>query len=88
VRAKDADELAERVSSAIQTKQPIQAYSLLEPLLTERTPFRTLDRIGERIGNNTFAVLSPFLKPRHQSWDNGRVGDHRKRLTDATEPGP
>jgi 3-methyladenine DNA glycosylase AlkD len=61
VKAKAADELAERVSSAIQTKQPTQAYALLEPILAERTPFRTLDRIGERIGTNPFDVLGPFL---------------------------
>jgi 3-methyladenine DNA glycosylase AlkD len=61
VKAKDADELAERVSSAIRSRQPIQAYSLLEPILAERTPFRILDRIGKRIGKNSFDMLNPFL---------------------------
>jgi 3-methyladenine DNA glycosylase AlkD len=61
VKAKDTDELAERVSSAIRSRQPIQAYSLLEPILAERTPFRILDRIGKRIGKNSFDMLNPFL---------------------------
>lgn len=61
MKAKVADELAERISSAIGSRQVTQAYSLLEPILAERTPFRTLDRIGERIGRYSFDVLNPFL---------------------------
>lgn len=61
MKAKDADELAERVSSAIRSGQTSQACSLLKPILAERTPFRTLDRIGERIGRNPFDMLNPFL---------------------------
>ena len=61
MKTKEADELAERISSAIQSRQPIQAYSLLESTVTERTPFRTLDRIGERIGRNPLEILNPLL---------------------------
>jgi 3-methyladenine DNA glycosylase AlkD len=61
VKAKDADVLAEHISSAFRSGQASQAYSLLEPILAKRTPFRTLDRIGERIGKNPFDVLNPFL---------------------------
>jgi 3-methyladenine DNA glycosylase AlkD len=61
VKAKQADELAERVSFAIQSRRPDQAYSLLEPVLSERIPFRILDRIGEAIGRNPFNVLKPLL---------------------------
>ncbi|HEY45110.1 MAG TPA: DNA alkylation repair protein [Anaerolineae bacterium] len=61
MKTKQADELAERISSAITSWQPTQAYSLLEPILAERTPFRILDRIGERIGSIPFDVLNPLL---------------------------
>ena len=61
MKAKVADEFAERISSAIGSRQVSQAYSLLEPILAERIAFRILDRIGGRIGKNSLDVLNPFL---------------------------
>jgi hypothetical protein len=61
MKAKEADELAERITIALQSRQPTQAYELLESSITERTPFRALDRIGENIGNSPFNTLDPFL---------------------------
>lgn len=46
----EANELGERVASLVQDGQVGRDLSLLEPILAQRTPFRLLGRIGERVG--------------------------------------
>lgn len=61
MRAGEARELAGRVLTKLSEGGHGDAYDLLRPLLSERTPFSTLDRIGEVIGRGSLAEIDPFL---------------------------
>jgi len=50
MKAQEARELGERVAELVQTGHITQAYGLLAPVLSERTPFPLLERIGAAVG--------------------------------------
>jgi len=58
----DISILGERLSSLIRAGQIHSAYALLAPVLAERTPFTTLDRIGKALGSSPLEEMSPFLE--------------------------
>jgi len=53
--------LGERIAALVQTGQVPQAYTLLAPVLAERTPFRLLDRIGAAVGAGPLEAVNTFL---------------------------
>jgi 3-methyladenine DNA glycosylase AlkD len=55
-------ELGKRITTLVQTGRPDEAYALLTPVLAERTPFRSLERIGEAIGAGPLPVVNAFLE--------------------------
>ncbi len=57
----EANELGERVASLVQDGQVSRALSLLEPILAQRTPFRLLGRIGERLGAGPLPEVTALL---------------------------
>jgi 3-methyladenine DNA glycosylase AlkD len=61
MRAKEADELGAQVAALAHRGQEKQAYSLLVPVLAERTPFRLLDRVGRAIGAGPLPETHAFL---------------------------
>ena len=62
MKARDADLFGAEVAALVQSGQPGRAYTLLAPILAERTPFRLLDRIGKRIGACPLPETIPFLQ--------------------------
>ena len=61
MKTQEARELGKRVAALVQTGQMIQAYTLLAPVLAERTPFRLLDHIGEAVGAGPLEAANAFL---------------------------
>lgn len=69
METREARELGQRVKLHVESHQIEDAYALLIPTLTTRTPFRLLDRIGEVIGAASLADVSPILE---------RIADDRR----------
>ena len=61
MKAAEATAVGKRVSELIQTGDLGSARNLLLPVLTRRTPFRALDRIGEEIGAGSLPSSISFL---------------------------
>lgn len=61
MKIQDARELGERLARLVSDRQVGEACGLLFPLLTERTSFRLLDAIGERVGIQPSGSLNLFL---------------------------
>lgn len=61
MNAKEADRLAMDISAALESDRQDIAHSLLEPTLSERTPFRYLDRIGAGLGTVQIGPLYTYL---------------------------
>jgi hypothetical protein len=57
----DAKEIGQHIEALVNMNKLDQAYDLLKPALTERTPFSLLDCIGEVVGQIPLVVLTPFL---------------------------
>jgi len=62
MKAGEANELGERVAALVQSGQTTKAYSLLAPVLAERTPFRLLGRIGEAVGAGPLPAVNKFME--------------------------
>jgi 3-methyladenine DNA glycosylase AlkD len=62
MKTQEARELGERVAALVQTGQITQAYTLLSPVLAERTPFPLLGRIGEPVGAGPLEETNTFLQ--------------------------
>jgi 3-methyladenine DNA glycosylase AlkD len=62
MNAKEADELGARIAGLVEDGQAREAHALLEPVLSERTPFRYLDRIGRAVGVVSIPEVSAFLE--------------------------
>lgn len=62
MNARKARELGARVASLVQAGQMKQAYTLLAPVLAERTPFPVLGRIGKLVGAGSLPEVNAFLK--------------------------
>ncbi|NIS82189.1 MAG: hypothetical protein GTO14_18725 [Anaerolineales bacterium] len=67
----EVDELSQRLAACLQEFDPKQAFNLVHPLLETRTPFRTLDRLGTKIGTPSLKTLNPFLDLLAQSHTEG-----------------
>ncbi len=57
----DARELGERLARLVSDRQVEAACGLLSPLLAERSSFRLLDAIGERVGDEPLEAVNLFL---------------------------
>ena len=57
-----ADQLGERLATLVETGQLNEAYTLLSPVISSRTPFRLLDRIGAAIGAKPVPAVNAFLE--------------------------
>ena len=57
----EADELGRRIAEIVRSRQTAKAYTLLAPVLAERTPFRLLDRIGQATGAGPLPAVNAFL---------------------------
>ena len=64
MKAQEAKELGKRIAALVQGGQIAQAYTLLAPVLAERTPFRLLDRIGEAVGAGPLEEACPEYERR------------------------
>jgi 3-methyladenine DNA glycosylase AlkD len=62
VNAREADELGKRIAALVQARRPDDAYTLLTPVLVERTPFPFLGRIGEAVGAGPLPAVNAFLE--------------------------
>ncbi len=61
MKTQEARQLGERINALIFTEQGSEAYALLAPILSERTPFRLLDIVGEGIGVGPLEAVNDFL---------------------------
>jgi hypothetical protein len=61
MKIQDARELGDQLARLISFQRYEEACDLLSPLLAERTPFRLLDAIGGRLGNEPLDAVNVFL---------------------------
>jgi 3-methyladenine DNA glycosylase AlkD len=61
MKAHEARDLGERISSLLQAEQTTQAHALLAPVLAQRTPFAMLRRIGAEAGRDRPLCMDDFL---------------------------
>ena len=61
MKMKEARELGRRIAALVQAGEVDLADGLLVPVLSQRTPFRLLDLIGEAVGGEPVTVVDPFL---------------------------
>jgi len=62
MKAKRATHLGEQIAKLVCAEQPKKAYTLLAPVLAERTPFDTLRRIAQPIGAGPLETANVFLE--------------------------
>ena len=62
MKAQEATDLGKHLTSLVQAGQIRPAYSLLAPVLAERTPFPTLDRIGKALDSSPLEAMNLFLE--------------------------
>lgn len=62
MNAKQADALAQQVSLHIQQGQIDAAYQLLTPIISDKNPFRYLDRIGKALGAQPLPRTNSLLQ--------------------------
>ena len=60
MKTQQARDLADQIASLLRAERPKQAYTQLVPILSQRTPFRLLDVIGQAVGKNQLSVRDPF----------------------------
>lgn len=58
----DARQLGDQLAGLVGSQQFEEADQLLRPVLAERTPFRLLDAVGERLGAASAEALGDFLE--------------------------
>ena len=61
MKTQEARELGQRVAAQVQAGQTEAAYTLLAPVLAQRTPFRLLDLIGGAVGAGPLDPANAFL---------------------------
>jgi len=61
VKMKEAAQLGRHVSESVSSGRTQQAYALLEPVLTARTRFPILGRIGQQLGVQPLGTVEAFL---------------------------
>ena len=62
MKAQEATDLGKHLTSLVRAGQIHAAYSLLAPVLAERTPFTTLDRIGKALDSSPLEAMNLFLE--------------------------
>ena len=62
MKAREATELGEEISALVEARHLRQAYTLLAPVLAQRTPFPLLGRIGEAVGTGSLEAGNDFLE--------------------------
>jgi hypothetical protein len=62
MKAQEARTLGKQIAGAILGKEKGKAFTLLQPVLDQRTPFRLLDIIGEAVGTGPLPVVRDFLE--------------------------
>ena len=62
LKAIEATSLGKALTSLVQAGQIQPAYSMLAPILTTRTPFTALDRIGKTLGSIALEEVDPLLE--------------------------
>ena len=62
LKTKAAKELGDRIANLVQAGQIEQAYSLLSPILAQRTPFDMLRHIARPIGAGPIETANAFLE--------------------------
>jgi len=62
MKKQEAKQLGERIAAMIERKEIEGALDVLTPLLDQRIPFSSLDRIGEAIGMASLENVTPFLE--------------------------
>lgn len=62
VNTAEADELGTRVAARVQAGEITKAYTLLAPILAQRTPFRWLDCVGAAVGAGQVPTVNAFLE--------------------------
>jgi 3-methyladenine DNA glycosylase AlkD len=62
MRAREARELGERIATLVRAGQIGKAYTLLAPVLAQRTPFDMLRRIGKPVGESPLEPVNAFLE--------------------------
>jgi len=61
MKAREATEMGKRISALVEARRPRQAYTLLAPVLAQRTRFPLLGRIGASVGAGQLEAVNPFL---------------------------
>jgi hypothetical protein len=61
MKTQEARQLGERINSLVCAGQGSEAYAQLAPVLSERTPFRLLDIIGQMVGVGPLEAVNGFL---------------------------
>jgi 3-methyladenine DNA glycosylase AlkD len=62
INPQEADELGERLATLLRAKHTTQAYTLLAPVLAQRTPFVLLGRIGRAVGAESLPAVNAFME--------------------------
>jgi hypothetical protein len=61
MNSSSADDLGRRAAALLEKGRIAEAREAVTPLLSRRTPFRLLDRIGTRIGEGSIPATNKFL---------------------------
>jgi hypothetical protein len=62
ITSSPADDLGRRTAALLELGRSVQAGDLLIPILSRRTSFRLLDRIGAKIGAGSIRKTNAFLE--------------------------
>jgi len=62
MKAQEATKLGEEISVLVEAGHVRQAYSLLAPVLAQRTPFPILGRISVAVGTGPLERVNDFLR--------------------------
>jgi 3-methyladenine DNA glycosylase AlkD len=62
MQTQEAVRLGERIAALVAEGQTTKAYTLVAPVLAQRTPFRLLGRIGEAVGAGSLQEVNRFLE--------------------------
>ncbi len=62
MKAQEAQALGERIAALTEAGKVRQAYTLLAPILAQRTPFPILGRIGDIVGRGPLPEVNAFLE--------------------------
>ena len=61
MKTQEADTLGQSIATLLKEGRPNQAFTRLDPILAERTPFAMLRRVGAQIGQNSLEHVDSYL---------------------------